>query len=108
MINELFQLYHEIILVRSVIASGHPLKNRFQDTLPYDYNRVKLHSKEVNDDYINASHVRGFCEIDNSQMANQDSRFIASQAPRKSTVNDFWQMIWEVLYNSQCYLKDLF
>lgn len=37
-------------------------KNRFQDVLPYDSNRVELvPTKENNTGYINASHVRVSC-----------------------------------------------
>lgn len=37
-------------------------KNRFQDVLPYDKNRVELvPTKENNTGYINASHIRVSC-----------------------------------------------
>ncbi|KAJ1535148.1 hypothetical protein HK096_002975 [Nowakowskiella sp. JEL0078] len=61
-------------------------RNRYQDIVPFDYNRVCLDSADEHSDYINASFVGGFpgCKT-----------YIACQAPLESTLADFWQMIWD-------------
>uniref|UniRef100_A0A8D3B9W5 Tyrosine-protein phosphatase non-receptor type n=1 Tax=Scophthalmus maximus TaxID=52904 RepID=A0A8D3B9W5_SCOMX len=62
-------------------------KNRFQDVLPYDSNRVELvPTKENNTGYINASHVR---------VSGEEWSYIATQGPMSNTCQDFWQMVWE-------------
>ncbi|XP_052094719.1 receptor-type tyrosine-protein phosphatase epsilon-like [Mytilus californianus] len=63
-------------------------KNRFLATFPYDKNRVILPAiKGVeNSDYINASYIDGL---------DKEKSYIASQGPKKSTVSDFWRMIWK-------------
>jgi protein tyrosine phosphatase len=58
--------------------------NRYADIIPYDYNRVVLHTK--NHDYINASYLTSL---------NGDQRYIAAQGPVSQSFGDFWQMIWE-------------
>ena len=47
-----------------------------------DRNRVRLHGMP---DYINASRIR----------LNDEIFYIATQAPMKNTINDFWNMVWE-------------
>lgn len=64
-------------------------RNRFQDVLPYDHNRVELiPTKENNTGYINASHIK-------ITVSGQDWSYIASQGPLQHTCTDFWQMVWE-------------
>nr|XP_020469685.1 tyrosine-protein phosphatase non-receptor type 21 isoform X2 [Monopterus albus] len=64
-------------------------KNRFQDVLPYDKNRVELvPTKENNTGYINASHIR-------LTAGGQEWNYIATQGPMSNTCQDFWQMVWE-------------
>ncbi|CAL1575975.1 unnamed protein product [Knipowitschia caucasica] len=64
-------------------------RNRFQDVLPYNHNRVELvPTKENNTGYINASHVR-------MAVSGQEWSYIASQGPLQHTCPDFWQMVWE-------------
>ncbi|CAG5866568.1 unnamed protein product [Menidia menidia] len=64
-------------------------KNRFQDVLPYDDNRVELvPTKENNTGYINASHIR-------VTVGGQEWSYIATQGPLSNTCQDFWQMVWE-------------
>ncbi|XP_041374625.1 receptor-type tyrosine-protein phosphatase epsilon-like isoform X2 [Gigantopelta aegis] len=63
-------------------------KNRFAGYYPYNNNRVKLSLLPNNShsDYINASYVDAY---------GKPNYFIASQAPNKGTLPDFWRMIWE-------------
>ncbi|XP_046346809.2 receptor-type tyrosine-protein phosphatase epsilon-like [Haliotis rufescens] len=63
-------------------------KNKFRGYYPYDHNRVRLASfpDTPGSDYINASLMHSY---------NQRKTYIASQAPNKKTVGDFWRMIWE-------------
>ncbi|KAK7910537.1 hypothetical protein WMY93_015221 [Mugilogobius chulae] len=64
-------------------------RNRFQDVLPYDHNRVELvPTKENNTGYINASHIK-------MTVSGQEWNYIASQGPLQHTCPDFWQMVWE-------------
>ncbi|KAM4541825.1 tyrosine-protein phosphatase non-receptor type 21 isoform 2-T2 [Odontesthes bonariensis] len=64
-------------------------KNRFQDVLPYDDNRVELvPTKENNTGYINASQIR-------VTVGGQEWSYIATQGPLSNTCQDFWQMVWE-------------
>ena len=60
-------------------------KNKYKMIYPYDKSRVVLAS-QTDSDYINASFIPGFHVSDT---------FIASQAPKTSTVGDFWQMVFE-------------
>ncbi|XP_044169231.1 receptor-type tyrosine-protein phosphatase F-like isoform X1 [Acropora millepora] len=63
-------------------------KNRCQETLPFDHNRVRLSVMpgELGSDYINASFIDSY---------NECQIYIATQAPMENTVGDFWRMIWE-------------
>lgn len=63
-------------------------KNRYQDIIPYDYNRVvlKQSNNDTTNNYINASVIMGL---------PGSEEFIVSQGPLPSTQNDFWQMNWE-------------
>ncbi|KAK9888811.1 hypothetical protein WA026_001034 [Henosepilachna vigintioctopunctata] len=61
------------------------MKNRFPDILPYDYSRVTLQA--LADDYVNASYI-----WDISPFVPP---IIITQAPLKSTIVDFWTMIFE-------------
>eukprot|EP00066_Takifugu_rubripes_P012307 XP_011601573.1 PREDICTED: receptor-type tyrosine-protein phosphatase H isoform X1 [Takifugu rubripes] len=66
-------------------------KNRFVNILPYDWCRVKLSkSSPTASDYINASYMPGY---------NSKREYIATQGPLSSTLNDFWQMVWEQRVN---------
>ncbi|KAH8288061.1 hypothetical protein KR018_011091, partial [Drosophila ironensis] len=64
------------------------MKNRSQEIIPYDRNRVILTPLPMRDNstYINASFIEGY---DNSDT------FIIAQDPLESTVGDFWRMIYE-------------
>ncbi|KAM6412721.1 LOW QUALITY PROTEIN: tyrosine-protein phosphatase non-receptor type 23 [Pluvialis apricaria] len=67
------------------IARCYSMKNRHQDIMPYDRNRVSLRSGK--DDYINASRV------ETSRLTGPT--IIATQAPLLGTAADFWLMIYE-------------
>ncbi|XP_062576058.1 uncharacterized protein LOC134237898 [Saccostrea cucullata] len=60
-------------------------KNRYKTTFPYDHSRVVLNVSPDND-YINANYIK--------DVAGK-RRYIATQGPRKNTVQDFWEMIWQ-------------
>ncbi|XP_027766114.1 tyrosine-protein phosphatase non-receptor type 23 [Empidonax traillii] len=67
------------------IARCYSMKNRHQDIMPYDRNRVVLRSGK--DDYINASRVE--------DLSPYCPALIATQAPLLGTAADFWLMIYE-------------
>lgn len=67
------------------IARCYSLKNRRQDAMPYDSNRVVLRSGK--DDYINASLVEG--------LSPYCPPLVATQAPLPGTAADFWLMVHE-------------
>ena len=60
-------------------------KNKYKMIYPYDKSRVILASPS-DTDYINASFIPGFHISDT---------FIAAQAPKPNTVEDFWELILE-------------
>uniref|UniRef100_A0A1A8HH84 Protein tyrosine phosphatase, non-receptor type 20 n=2 Tax=Nothobranchius korthausae TaxID=1143690 RepID=A0A1A8HH84_9TELE len=60
-------------------------KNRYRDILPYDKTRVAIGE---NQEYINASYIR-------MQVGEEELFYISCQGPLPSTVQAFWQMIWE-------------
>ncbi|XP_021961232.2 tyrosine-protein phosphatase 10D [Folsomia candida] len=68
-------------------------KNRFVNVLPFDHTRVILSSVEGVDfsDYINANHISDY----NSSGEFRGREYIATQAPLKNMVNDFWRLCWE-------------
>uniref|UniRef100_A0A915IFN0 Tyrosine-protein phosphatase domain-containing protein n=1 Tax=Romanomermis culicivorax TaxID=13658 RepID=A0A915IFN0_ROMCU len=63
-------------------------RNRYDNVLPYDYNRVLLKWKK--NDYINAS----FLDVKLPRGA-KNVRYIATQGPLESTVEDFWAMVFQ-------------
>ncbi|KAM4580419.1 tyrosine-protein phosphatase non-receptor type 23 isoform 1-T1 [Odontesthes bonariensis] len=67
------------------IARCYTMKNRHQDVMPYDFNRVVLQSGK--DDYINASYVE--------DLSPYCPRLIATQAPLTGTAADFWLMVYD-------------
>ncbi|XP_058830925.1 tyrosine-protein phosphatase non-receptor type 4 [Topomyia yanbarensis] len=62
-------------------------KNRYRDISPYDCTRVVLLNAESGD-YINGNYVN--MEIPPTGTIN---RYIATQGPLSTTVNDFWRMV---------------
>nr|XP_014353134.1 PREDICTED: tyrosine-protein phosphatase non-receptor type 23 [Latimeria chalumnae] len=67
------------------IARCYTMKNRHQDIMPFDKNRIVLQSGK--DDYINASIIE--------DLSSYCPRIIATQAPLVGTASDFWLMIYE-------------
>ncbi|XP_030637403.1 tyrosine-protein phosphatase non-receptor type 23 [Chanos chanos] len=67
------------------IARCYTMKNRHQDVMPYDFNRVVLQSGK--DDYINGSFIE--------DLSPYCPRLIATQAPLTGTAADFWLMVYE-------------
>nr|XP_034985695.1 tyrosine-protein phosphatase non-receptor type 23 [Zootoca vivipara] len=67
------------------IARCYSMKNRHQDIMPYDKNRIVLQSGK--DDYINASRIE--------DLSSYCPAIIATQAPLVGTASDFWLMIYE-------------
>lgn len=67
------------------IARCYTMKNRHQDIMPYDKNRIVLQSGK--DDYINASKIE--------DLSPYCPTIIATQAPLPGTASDFWLMIYE-------------
>eukprot|EP00871_Galdieria_phlegrea_P004277 jgi/Galph1/4850/GphlegSOOS_G3570.1 len=60
-------------------------KNRYVDVLPSDKYRVALNTDS---DYINASYISNI-------FPGDERTYIATQAPLRTTIEDFWHMIWE-------------
>ncbi|TRY56464.1 hypothetical protein DNTS_008704, partial [Danionella cerebrum] len=66
-------------------------KNRYKNILPFDETRVILQNADplvVGSDYINANYVT-------NKFTHQQKTYIACQGCLASTVNDFWQMVWQ-------------
>lgn len=83
--KEMQELLEALPGKRSVsVARCYPHKNRVPDVLPYDQTRLEL---KQNDDYINASHVRG--------LSARCPSLIVTQAPNQATLVDFWAGIWQ-------------
>ena len=68
---------------REHISDG---KNRYKNIYPYDKSRVHLLQRVEGSDYVNASHIPGI---------HVSETFIASQAPKKETMLEFWEMLWQ-------------
>lgn len=66
-------------------------KNRFKNILPFDHTRVLL--KDVDPEvpgssYINANYISG-------EIVGTEKTYLATQGCLPSTINDFWQMVWQ-------------
>ncbi|XP_055956431.1 receptor-type tyrosine-protein phosphatase kappa [Patella vulgata] len=64
------------------------LMNVKQEVVTYDHSRVILWDvpKGWKNDYINASHIDGYCV---------SKEYIASQGPNSRSIIQFWHMIWQ-------------
>nr|XP_040021686.1 tyrosine-protein phosphatase non-receptor type 6 isoform X1 [Gasterosteus aculeatus aculeatus] len=68
-------------------------KNRYKNILPFNDTRVPLRGRNadvVGSDYINANYVRN-----NLSESGAPKVYIATQGCLATTVNDFWQMVWQ-------------
>ncbi|XP_078327534.1 receptor-type tyrosine-protein phosphatase alpha-like isoform X2 [Crassostrea virginica] len=61
-------------------------KNRYTGMYPYDHSRVVLKNSQDGNDYINANYI---------ENTRGKRYYIATQAPKKKTITDFWTMVWE-------------
>lgn len=100
--NFLQEAYHRITTVVghpiSFIAAkfaGNLSKNRSKDILPNDSTRVRIRTRAVlsvpeeGHDYINAN------TLEYPLPGAPPLQYIATQGPLKSTIVDFWTMVWE-------------
>ncbi|XP_061573072.1 tyrosine-protein phosphatase non-receptor type 6 [Cololabis saira] len=68
-------------------------KNRYKNILPFNDTRVTLKDTDPNivgSDYINANYV-----INKLREPGGQKQYIATQGCLLTTVNDFWQMVWQ-------------
>ncbi|CAF3345077.1 unnamed protein product [Rotaria sp. Silwood1] len=77
---------HEPIELTSIaMQPENKALNRFQNIVPYDFNRIILSTKP---DYINASHIA-------IPIGDKSMKYIICPPPVPESINDFWQMIVE-------------
>lgn len=81
----------EFNLVSATKVINQP-KNRRMDVVPVESSRVHLTPKpgEEGSDYVNATWMQGFHSL---------REFIVAQHPMRTTIKDFWQMVWD--HNAQ-------
>ncbi|XP_028836016.1 tyrosine-protein phosphatase non-receptor type 6 [Denticeps clupeoides] len=68
-------------------------KNRYKNILPFDETRVVLQASDpdvVGSDYINGNYI-----INKLLEPDQQKDYIACQGCLATTINDFWQMVWQ-------------
>uniref|UniRef100_A0A8C2FHM4 Tyrosine-protein phosphatase non-receptor type n=1 Tax=Cyprinus carpio TaxID=7962 RepID=A0A8C2FHM4_CYPCA len=75
-------------------------KNRYKNILPFDDTRVVLQNADPNvvgSDYINANYVivRPQHKSQHNHKSLKYFLYIACQGCLATTVNDFWQMVWQ-------------
>lgn len=75
----------------SAMLGSNSTKNRFTDVLPNEGTRVSLHpiNSRGDGEYINANY------IDARRLFGLPFVYIATQAPMRNTVFDFWRMVFE-------------
>lgn len=64
-------------------------RNRYMNVIPFEDTRVKLSGTQ---DYINASYIR--------EEPSGAAKYIATQGPLDSTLEDFWRLCWEQNINT--------
>ena len=81
--------------------------NRYQNIIPYDYNRIKLRNPTGSRDYVNGSYITGAeteAKSSSSRKANAEKmdwskfsniNFLSTQAPLPNTREHHWQAIYE-------------
>jgi len=75
-------------------------KNRYQTVLPPDTSRVILKDNGFGSDYINANFIDGI-------HSDSKQAYIATQAPKPDTIDDFFRMCWEQNVNIIVMLTNL-
>ncbi|XP_064620873.1 uncharacterized protein LOC135483772 [Lineus longissimus] len=73
----------------SEVPAGAEHKNRYANVIPIPETRVHLRQKgeDKATEYINANYVKGH--------RDRPKAYIATQAPVRNTIEDFWGMVWE-------------
>jgi netrin-G3 ligand len=85
--EEEYKLLKTSLVAPAECAQKHTHKNRYGNIFAYDHSRVVLQSPDDDGvDYINASYIEGY---------HTKNCYIATQGPVPSSVDDFWQMVWE-------------
>ncbi|KAI6228016.1 Tyrosine-protein phosphatase [Aphelenchoides besseyi] len=77
-------------------------RNSYPSTLPYDYNRVVLSTRDYDPDshYINASYVQSWL---------REKAYVVTQSVKtKLASNEFWRMVWELNANCIVMLTKIF
>eukprot|EP01134_Creolimax_fragrantissima_P004633 CFRG4633T1 len=75
----------DISLTTAAQEAG-PTKNRYANVVAKDWSRVKLHTEQNDEEYINANYVNGY---------KRKNAYICAQAPVSNGIEDFWAMIWQ-------------
>ncbi|CAG0888867.1 unnamed protein product [Darwinula stevensoni] len=98
---------HEFQKLSEVVEDPYPCnqarknrgKNRYEDCVPLDKNRVILNPifSRPEDTYINASFIQGY---------DHSNTYIVAQDPLQSTVADFWRLIMDQGVNSIVMLSE--
>ncbi|XP_061709499.1 tyrosine-protein phosphatase non-receptor type 9-like [Cydia pomonella] len=98
-------LEHEIILKKRIFGTckeskkqKNLKKSRFPEIKCCDSSRVHLSTTKDNSDFIHANYVNGF---------DYFKKFIVTQEPMDSTLEDFWNMVWQEKTRVIVMLNDL-
>ncbi|XP_071486607.1 receptor-type tyrosine-protein phosphatase mu-like [Diadema antillarum] len=86
--KEFKDLYNEIPEECAAFLPQNKKKNRYKNIITFDAHRVKLNtdSNQPGADYINATFLDGH---------RKKNAYIATQGPNTTSLNDFWQMIYQ-------------
>ena len=83
--NKLMEIDAEKSANKDLFPEFIPQLNRFNNTLPYTYNSIKLGKEKKR--YINASYI--------FSGHKGGTNFIATQGPKQETIDDFWTMVYQ-------------